>query len=95
MTDVVNLLPLISLAADPDGQVWTGHTTIGDGQPSGTRWIIVTKRMPLLVSLLRQGSDSDVPRRSYEAAVPSGRSSPFKPDGRKGRARVFWRPNGR
>ena len=95
MTNVVNLLPLISLAAHPDGQARTSHRTIGNGSPRESRRTTVTKRMALLVSLLRQGSDSDMPKCSYEVAAPSGRSAPAKPDGRKGRARVFWRPDGR
>lgn len=76
MTDVVYLLPLTSLAADADGQVLTGHTTIGNGYPWGTQTVTVTNRTPLM-------------------AGPSGLSAPAKHDGRKGRAGVFWRPDGR
>jgi hypothetical protein len=92
VTDVVYLLPLISLAADADGQVLTGHATIGHRQP----WGPVTNRTPLLISVLRHdGTDSDGPRRASEVAGPSGLSAPAKRAGRKGRAGLYWRPDGR
>ena len=96
MTDVVYQLPLISLAADADGQVFTGYTTIGNRQPLGTPTVTVTNFTPLLVSFLRRdGADSDGSRRDYAVAGAPGLSGPAHRDGRKGRAGVLWRPDGR
>jgi hypothetical protein len=83
VTDVVYLLPLISLAADADGQVLTGHATIRHRQPWGTPTVIVTDHTPLRT------------RRAYEVAGPSGLPAPAQRDGRKGRAGMYWRPDGR
>jgi hypothetical protein len=96
VTYFVYRLTLISLAGDPDGQMLTGHATIGNGRLSGTPTVALTSHTPLLVSLLEHdGADPDAARRVYEVAGPSGLSAPAKPDGRKERARVSWRRDGR
>jgi hypothetical protein len=97
VTDVVGPLPLIALAADAGGQVLTGYTTIGNRQPSGTPTVTVTIFTPLQLSLLRHDrADLDRPRRApYAVAGASGLSGPANRDGRRGRAGVFWRPDGR
>ena len=96
VTGVVDLLPLISLAADADSQVLTGYPTIGNRPSSGTPTVTVTNFTPLLVSFLRHdGADSDGSRRDYAVAGAPGLSGPAHRDGRKGRAGVLWRPDGR
>jgi hypothetical protein len=96
VTDVVYQLPLISLAADADGQAFTGYPTIGNRQPLGTPTVTVTNFTPRLVCVLRHDRpDSDWCRRAYAVAGASGLSGPASRDGRKGRAGVFWRPDGR
>lgn len=63
------------------------------GDPDGQ---VLTRRRPLLVSLLEHdNADPHMPRRVHQMAGPSGRSVPAKPEGRKGRARVSWRHDGR
>jgi hypothetical protein len=84
LTVFVNLLSLISFVGDSDGRLRTGHSIIGNGQPSGTPMIATTSRKRLLDSVLeRYGADLGVV------------SAPARADGRKGRARVSWRRDGR
>lgn len=63
------------------------------GDPDGQ---VLIGHRPLLVSPLEHDSaDPDLPRRVYQVGGPSGWPAPAKPEGRKGRARVSWRRDGR
>jgi hypothetical protein len=80
VTDVY-LLPLISLAGKPDGQLSTGHTAMATGQPSGSLTVALTNH-------------PDVPRRAYQVAGPPGLPAPAKLEAGKGSLRVSWRRDG-